>query len=190
MNVKVHVFALAALLTVASTGYAAQTFDVDQSHASVGFTISHLVISNVRGEFRDFEGQLVLDDEGNLTQISANIQVGSIDTGIQGRDDHLRGADFFNIEEFPQMTFVGTSISKNVIVGNLTIHGVTKEVKLPYEIKGPVKGPMGKTRIGFEASTVINRAEYGLTWNKAMETGGVVVGEEVNLMINLEAIQQ
>jgi len=105
----------------------------------------------------------------------------------------LRSADFFDVNNFPKISFKSKSVNRsagnNVLVGDLTIHGVTREVELPYKIKGPMKGPTGETRIGFEASTVINRKDYGLTWSKTLETGGIIVGEELELLIDLEAIK-
>jgi len=120
--------------------------------------------------------------------------VASIDTGITKRDDHLRSADFFDVNNFPKISLKSKSVKQsagnNILVGDLTIHGVTKEVELPYKIKGPVKAPTGETRIGFEANTVINRKDYGLTWNQTLEAGGVLVGEELELLIDLEAIEK
>lgn len=194
MKLKFFTIALIVSLVFVSTGYASQTFEVDPSHASVGFKIEHLVISKVKGAFKDFTATFVLDDEGRLNHASSKIKVSSIDTGITDRDDHLRSADFFDVNQYPEISFKSKGIRQsrrnNVLVGDLTIHGVTKEIELPYEIKGPVKGPTGETRIGFEASTGINRKDYGLTWNKALEAGGVLVGEELELLINLEAIKK
>jgi polyisoprenoid-binding protein YceI len=193
MKLKASILTVALSLTLAGTVVASQTFEIDTSHASIGFTVDHLVISKVRGDFRDFTGTIELDEQGAVQQVSSVIEVRSIDTGIQDRDDHLRGTDFFDIENYPQISFKSKNVlqdsGKNVLVGDLTIHGVTKEIALPFAIKGPVKGPYGKMHIGFEASTVINRKDYGLTWNKDMETGGLVVGEEIEIVINLEAIK-
>jgi len=193
LKYKFITFALMISFIIVNTGYTSQTYEVDPSHASIGFKIEHLVISKVKGEFRDFTATLVLDDEGLLKEASSNIKVTSIDTGITKRDDHLRSPDFFDVNVYPEISFKSKSVKQgagnNVLVGNLTIHGVTKEVELPYKIKGPVKGPQGKTRIGFEASTVINRKDYGLTWNMVLEAGGLVVGEELELLIDLEAIK-
>ena len=193
MKLNLFITALIASFIFVNTGVASQTFEVDPSHASIGFKIEHLVISKVKGDFREFSATLVLDDEGRLDEASSNIKVASIDTGITKRDDHLRGADFFDANQFPEITFKSKNVKQSegvdILVGDLTIHGVTKEVELPFTIKGPVKGPMGKTRIGFEASTIINRKDYGLTWNKVMETGGFVVGENLELLIDLEAIK-
>jgi len=194
MKLKFITLAIMISLIYANTGYALQNFEADPSHASVGFKIGHLVISKVKGEFRDFTAKFVLDDEGRLNQASSNIKVTSIDTGITKRDNHLRSADFFDVSKYPEIIFRSKSVRQsggnNVLFGDLTIHGVTKEVELPFTIKGPVKGPQGETRIGFEASTVINRKDYGLTWNKTLEAGGVIVEEELELLIDLEAIKK
>jgi len=194
MKLNSFTIALIASFIFVNTGVASQTFEVDPSHASIGFKIEHLVISKVKGDFREFSATFVLDDEGRLNEASSDIEVASIDTGITKRDDHLRSADFFDVSEYPKISFKSKAVRQNagnnVLVGDLTIHGVTKEVELPYKIKGPVKGPSGDTRIGFEASTIINRKDYGLTWNKTLEAGGVIVGEELELLIDLEAIEK
>jgi len=193
MKLKAGVLTVALSLILAGTVVASQTFEIDVSHASIGFTVDHLVISKVRGDFRDFTGTVELDEQGAVQQVSSVIEVRSIDTGIQDRDDHLRGTDFFDVENYPQISFKSKNVlhegGKNVLIGDLTIRGVTKEIAFPFAIKGPVKGPYGKTHIGFEARTVINRKDYGLNWNKIMETGGLVVGEEIEIVINLEAIK-
>ncbi len=194
MKLNSFITALIASFIFVNTGVASQTFEVDPSHASIGFKIEHLVISKVKGDFREFSATLVLDDEGQLNEASSDIEVASIDTGITKRDDHLRSADFFDVNKYPKISFKSKAVRQNagnnVLIGDLTIHGVTRQVELPYKIKGPVKGPMGNTRIGFEASTIINRKDYGLTWSKTLETGGVIVGEELELLIDLEAIEK
>jgi len=194
MKLKLFVTALIASFIFVNAGVASQTFEVDPSHASIGFKIEHLVISKVKGDFREFSATFILDDEGQLDEASSDIEVASIDTGITKRDDHLRSADFFDADQFPKISFQSKGIKQNagndVLVGDLTIHGVTRQVELLYTIKGPVKGPSGDTRIGFEASTVINRKDYGLTWNKTLEAGGLLVGEELELLIDLEAIEK
>ena len=194
MKWKIAILAVIVGYMLTSTATASQTYDIDKSHASVGFTVDHLVISRVRGDFREFSGSIEMDDEGQVQRVSATIEVQSIDTAIENRDNHLRSADFFDAEKYPQITFKSKEVRQNdgtsVLIGDLTIHGVTKEIALPFTLKGPIQGPSGKTRIGFEAGTVINRKDYGLNWSKTIETGGLVVGEEVELQINLEAIKQ
>lgn len=189
---KTSLLTMAMNLMFASAVLAAQTFEIDPSHASIGFTVDHLVISKVRGDFRDFSGTIELDDQGAVQKVSSAIEVKSIDTNIQNRDEHLKSADFFDAENYPKISFQSKSVrqdgGESVLIGDLTIHGVTKEIELPFSVKGPVKGPNGETRIGFQASTVINRKDFGMTWNKVLETGGLVVGEEVEISINLEAV--
>lgn len=193
MKLKTGLFTMAMSLMFAGAALAQQTYEVDTAHASVGFTVDHLVISKVRGDFRAFTGNIELDEQGAVQQVSSAIEVKSIDTGIQNRDEHLKSADFFDAENYPQISFQSKSIrqdgGKSVLIGDLTIHGVTKEIELPFSVKGPIKGPNGETRIGFQASTVINRKDFGMTWNKVLETGGLVVGEEVEISISLEAIE-
>ena len=192
MKLKTGLLAMAVSLMFTGTALAQQTYKIDPAHASVGFTVDHLVISKVRGDFRDFSGTIELDGQGAVQQVSSAIEVKSIDTGIQNRDEHLKSADFFDAENYPQISFQSKSVrqdgGKNVLIGDLTIHGVTKEIELPFSVKGPVKGPNGEMRIGFAASTVINRKDFGMTWNKVLEAGGLVVGEEVEIVISLEAI--
>ncbi|OGX35187.1 MAG: hypothetical protein A3C36_08010 [Omnitrophica WOR_2 bacterium RIFCSPHIGHO2_02_FULL_52_10] len=192
MKLKTSLLTMAMNLMFASAVLAAQTFEIDPSHASIGFTVDHLVISKVRGDFRDFSGTIELDDQGAVQKVSSAIEVKSIDTNIQNRDEHLKSADFFDAENYPKISFQSKSVrqdgGESVLIGDLTIHGVTKEIELPFSVKGPVKGPNGETRIGFQASTVINRKDFGMTWNKVLETGGLVVGEEVEISINLEAV--
>ena len=161
-------------------------FTVDKTHASIGFSISHLLISKVKGHFNDYEASLALDDDNQLLRAEATIQVNSIDTGIEKRDAHLLEADFFEAETFPTITFVSKEVRDDVIVGDLKIRDETREVELPYEIKGPITDPWGNTKLGFSASHTINRMDYGIAWNSQTETGGLVVGEDVELTIDME----
>jgi polyisoprenoid-binding protein YceI len=169
-------------------------FVVDKNHARIGFKVAHLVISKVHGSFGEFDATLHL--HGNeLAKASATIKVASIDTGNKDRDDHLRKADFFDAAKYPNITFHGKSTKKvdgkNIMVGDLTIRGKKKEIQLEYTLKGPVKDPFGgPARVGLEATATINRKDFGVEWNKALEAGGVVVGEEVKLVIDLEASQK
>ena len=171
-----------------------QTFAVDKTHADVGFKVKHLVISNVRGNFTDFDANLELDADNKLVSADATIKVDSIDTNNEKRDAHLKGEDFFDAANHPDITFVSKSVETRggteVIVADFTIRGVTKELVLPYKIQGPVNDPWGNTKIALQASTTINRTDYGLTWNAALETGGVVVGEDVELNIDVEFAKQ
>jgi len=164
---------------------AAEELTLDPAHSNIQFTVSHLMVSKVTGEFSEFSTDVKIED-GKLVEASATIEVDSIDTDNEKRDNHLKSADFFDAEKHPEITFESTKIEKDKLHGKLTIHGVTKEVALDYSFKGPVVDPWGNTKYGLNASTTIDRTEYGLNWNKALEAGGVVVGDEVEIDISLE----
>ncbi len=188
--------AIAAILSLAGI-VKADTYKIDPMHTTVGFSVAHLVISEVTGRFNEFEGELTVDPTSKtlVTEGKGVIQTKSIDTGIAKRDDHLRSADFFEVEKFPTITFTGsvvsgTAVNGAVFVGKFTMHGVTKDITAPVTIKGPITDPWGKTRIAFVAKTTVNRKDYGLTWNKMLEAGGVMVGEEVAIEIKAEAVKQ
>jgi polyisoprenoid-binding protein YceI len=175
----------------------ASTWEIDSAHSSAQFAVRHLMVSTVRGDFRKVSGAVNLDDKDpTKSTVDATIDVTSINTGIEKRDDHLKSPDFFDVAKYPSMTFKSKKIQsaggegKYKITGDLTLHGATKEVVLDFEgnLK-PVKDPMGKTRVGGMASTKLNRKDFGLTWNKALETGGVVVGDDVTVTIDLEMTQ-
>ncbi len=165
----------------------ATPFDVDIAHSSVGFKIKHLMISNVKGNFAEFSGSYDLE-EGKLKALEGTIKAASIDTGIDKRDDHLRSADFFDAAKFPEITFKMVSAVAGKMTGDLTIHGVTKSVTLDAEVSGTIKDPWGSERSSVSLSGTINRGDFGLKWNKALEAGGVVVGEEVTISVELEGI--
>lgn len=175
----------------------AAMYEIDPAHSSAQFAIRHLMVSTVRGDFRKVTG-IANVDEKDVTKstIEATIDVASIHTGIEKRDEHLRSPDFFDAAKYPTMTFKSKKIEKMgeeklKVTGDLTLHGTTKEVVLDFEGNlTPVKDPMGKTRIGGMATTKINRKDFGLAWNKALETGGVVVGDEVTITIDTELTQK
>jgi polyisoprenoid-binding protein YceI len=174
----------------AGSARAGTQYKVDAAHAYVGFEVSHLVISTVSGKFKEFDATLALDDAGQVAEAKATIKTASIDTGNAKRDDHLRSADFFDAEKNPEITFVRTGVHQEgqigALKGTLTMHGVSKDIELPFTLRGPVKDPWGATKLGLEASATIDRKDWGLTWNKVLEAGGVAVGEQVKLVINLE----
>ncbi len=191
---KKILFALGLMVcaTLAAPAVAA-TFTIDRAHSGVGFKVKHLMVSNVRGSFNDFAGTVVYDPaDPKSWQVEATIQATSIDTGDSKRDDHLRSADFFDVATHPTLTFKSTGVTANkdgtyLLTGDLTMHGVTKPVTLNLEANGMIKDPWGTTKAGFTATGKLNRTDFGLTWNKALETGGVVVGEEITLMLEVEA---
>lgn len=172
------------------------TWALDKAHSAAGFSVRHLMISNVRGEFRELAGSLSYDPlsiENN--SVSVTIDASSIDTREPNRDAHLKSADFFEVEKYPTLIFESTEWQhKNddelLVKGNLTMHGVTKEVTLNVERTPVVKDPWGGTRVGFTAKTKINRKDFGLGFNAVMETGGLVVGEEVTISLEAEFVKQ
>jgi polyisoprenoid-binding protein YceI len=182
----------ASTLLLNVSAHALDTYKVDPAHSSIGFSIDHMVIDTVHGRFRQFDGSITVDpDNGNaLKQAAATIQAGSIDTDVERRDTHLRSPDFFDAEKYPTITFEATAIDGQTLTGKFTMHGVTKEISMPFKIKGPVKDPMGNTHLSLEANTKINRKDYGLTWNKALEAGGLMVGEDVTIQINGSFVKQ
>ncbi len=184
MNLSTRIAALALLPFVVS----AEEMKIDKDHSEVQFSVSHMVISKTKGEFTEFDAAVVVEND-ELVSVKAEIPVSSIDTGNKKRDEHLRSADFFNVDEYPNMTFESTRIEDGKLHGKLTIMETTKEVALDLEFLGPVKDPWGNTRYGLNLSGEIDRTEFGLTWNAAMETGGVVVGETVSMTISIEVMK-
>jgi polyisoprenoid-binding protein YceI len=190
MNRKL--FAVAALATLAALPLRAETYSIDPGHSEVGFSVRHMV-TNVRGRFNDFSGTINMDPK-NLPKSSVEFRVKttSIDTAVPDRDKHLRSADFFDAEKYPEITFKSDSIApagkdKYNVTGTLTMHGVSKKVTLPVSFLGQAKDPWGGTRAGFETATTLNRKDYGIVWNKAIDNGGVLLGEDVKVEINIEA---
>ncbi len=176
---KLTVVVWIAFIAVTFCARAADTYKLDPAHTSVGFAISHLIISEVSGRFNDVAGEVTLDKDA-LTAAKATIQVKSVDTGIAKRDDHLRTPDFFDAAQFPTITFESMKVEKDKITGKFTMHGVTKEIAMPVTVKGPIKDPWGNTRIALSAETTLNRTDYGM---KSM----MGVGDEVKIKITSEA---
>lgn len=178
-----------------SSSVLAETFIVDPPHTQVHFSIQHLVVFKVRGSFNEFTGTIVADPEARtIASAEATIRTASINTRNEKRDNHLRSPDFFHADEHPEIHFKSTRISGSgdniTMVGNLTIRGVTREVVLQGGFLGSATGPMGNLRAGFEASGKINRRDFGLNWNNLTETGGVIVGDEVDIGLEVEAVKQ
>lgn len=188
------IFSAALTLSSLSLG---STWEIDTAHAAANFSVKHLTVSNVNGTLGDVTGKVEVDDKDvTKSKIEASVDVKGINTKQSKRDDHLRSPDFFDVEKFPTMTFKSTKIekgegSKLKISGDLTMHGVTKLVVLDGELTAEVANPFtaAKTR-GFSGSTTINRKDFGLTWNKAIETGGMIVGEEVKVSIEAEVVKK
>jgi polyisoprenoid-binding protein YceI len=181
-------------LTIGASLFAADTYTLDKPHTSIGFTVSHLVISSVHGSFRNFSGTLVYD-AADVTKSSVDVHIDatSISTGDDGRDNHLKSPDFFDVAKFPELTFKSTRIEKKgdgfVAYGPLTIHGVTKEVSVPFTVAGTIKDPWGKTHLAAQGGLTVNRKDYGLLWNKALESGGMLVGDDVKIELVVEAVK-
>lgn len=173
-------------MTALPEGLTPGTWTLDAAHTHVGFTIRHAGISRVRGEFGEVEGSLKVGESLEDSTFEATIQVPSISTGNAQRDDHLRSAEFFDAETYPTMTFTSTKVTSDELVGELTLHGVTKEVILDLDYEGAATDPFGIYRAGFEGETKISRKEFGLTWNAALEAGGVLVSDEVKISISAE----
>ena len=173
------------------------TYAIDPEHSSIQFKVRHLMVSYVKGVFHKVQGVIDVDDKDiTKSKVKVTIDTESINTGVAKRDEHLRSADFFDVIKYPAMTYVSKKVMKSgdgrlKVVGDLTLHGITREVVL--DVEGPsneIKDPWGKFRRGTSALTSINRKDFGLTWNKALETGGVVVGDEVIINLEVEMIRE
>lgn len=171
-------------------------WQIDYAHSEINFAVRHMMISKVRGGFNEWTGTVDFDPENPTnTTVDVTVQLASVDTGEQQRDDHLRSPDFFDVATYPEMRFKSTKVEQDdvnegLLYGELTIRGITKPVILDVEYAGQAKSPWGTTNAGFSATASINRKDWGLTWNQALETGGVLVGDKINIAIELELIQQ
>ena len=191
-----HLVSLLALALATGAAAAPSHWEIDPAHATVGFSIRHMMVSNVGGAFSKFTGSVDVDPADPTTAtVKADIDTASINTGNEKRDGHLRSPDFFDAAKFPTISFVSKKIEKNgdklKVTGDLTMHGVTHEVAL--DVDGPtdaVKDPMGHTRRGVSVSGKVNRKDWGLTWSKTMDGGGLVLGDEVKLNFELELVEK
>ena len=174
--------------------YITGTWKLDPSHSEVSFTVKHLMISKVRGVFETFDVTIVTAENPHDSTIEATIDVASVNTGNEGRDNHLRTSDFFLVEEHPTMTFVSTSFDGEPddfsVTGDLTLRGVTKSVVLKGEFGGIITDGYGNTRAGATATTTINRRDFGVNWNAALEAGGMTLGDDVTITLDLQVILQ
>jgi polyisoprenoid-binding protein YceI len=171
------------------------TFVIDPSHTTIGFVARHLMVAKTRGRFTDFKGSITISSDPLQSSAEATIQAASITTADDTRDGHLRSGDFLDAEKFPTLTFRSTGIvghkgSSYKLAGELTIRGVTRPVVLDVELEGLATDPWGNSRAVFTASTEIDREEFGITWNQALETGGVLVGKKVKIELEVEAVRQ
>lgn len=184
-------------MTATTTDFRALTgsYTLDPAHTRLGFVTRHAMVTKVRGAFNEFEGSTTIDGEDpSKSTVTIAVKAASVDTRNGQRDGHLRTNDFLEVDTYPQITFVSTSVDHDggndfQVTGDLTIKNVTKAVTIPLEFQGAAKDPFGNDRIGFEGSLAINRSDYGVNFNAALETGGVLVGEKVTLEFEISAIK-
>jgi polyisoprenoid-binding protein YceI len=190
---KTLLIAVPALMAV-TPALAAETYTVDKSHATVLFEVRHFM-TDVAGRFEDFEGTIRIDrEQPERSSVEFTIRTASIDTSEPKRDEHLRSADFFDAATHPEITFRSTAVrpageDRYEVTGTFTMRGATKTITLPVRVLGELQDPWGNDRIGFGTSTTLNRKDYGISWNKALDQGGFVLGDEVRVRINLEAVK-
>lgn len=172
----------------------AGTYTIEHDHSEVGFQVRHAGIAKVRGKFTEYDGTIVIAEDVTQSAAEVTMQTASIFTGSEARDNHLRSADFFDAENNPTVTFRSAEVRVDgddlALVGDLTINGVTRPVELDVEYNGAATDPFGYQRIGFEAKTKVNRKDFGLTWNAALETGGVLVSDQVTIQLEVSAVKQ
>ena len=188
---------LGLVLALPAVSHAADTYDIDATHASAAFSVKHMMVTNVRGEFSNLSGTVVIDDKNpSKSVVNVEIDASTIDTRNEKRDGHLKSPDFFDVAKYPKVTFKSTKVKKAgkgklKVTGDLTMRGVTKSITL--DVEGPtaeMKSPWGQSVRGVYATATINRKDWGLTWNKGLEAGGLLVGEEVKIIIDVELIKQ
>jgi polyisoprenoid-binding protein YceI len=165
------------------------TWTVDASHSEIGFVARHLMVTKVRGQFKAFEGEVKVGQPIEGSSVSATVQIDSIDTGSADRDAHLRSADFFDVANHATMTFNSTEVTADSLKGDLTIKGITRPVEFALEYNGIATDPWGNAKAGFEAETEINRKDWGLEWNVALEGGGVLVSEKIKLKLDIQLVK-
>ncbi|MDO8106489.1 YceI family protein [Isoptericola sp. b441] len=180
-------------MTTLATAAPAGTWQIETSHSHASFAVRHAGISKVRGSVAIVEGTVLLTEDVTGSSVSATLDPATIDTRDAKRDGHLRSADFFDTEQFPTWTFTSTSVEEGgsglLVHGDLTLHGVTRRATLDVELNGAATDPFGTSRVGFSATTRINRKDFGLTWNAALETGGVLVSEMVDISLEIEGVK-
>jgi polyisoprenoid-binding protein YceI len=189
-------FLVAMLIIVSTLTFSQTTWTVDKAHSKVGFSVTYLVITDVQGYFKDYDAQITSEgDDFSTANIELKVNTSSIFTDNDKRDNHLRSDDFFNAEKYPQMVFKGKSMKKvgdkkYKLIGDFTIRDVTKQITLDVTYNGTVKDPWGNTKAGFKVTGEIDRFDYNLKWDKSIETGSLVVGKEVELVIDLQLVKK
>jgi polyisoprenoid-binding protein YceI len=192
--VKIRKSILFLALALTASLACADDYKIDKGHSEVGFTAKHLMITNVRGRFTDYEGSITYDPKDiTKSAVKVAIKTASITTDNESRDNDLRNSEFLDVAKFPEMTFTSTKVEKRgsqlVLTGDLTIKGVTKRVEIPFTFSGPINDPWGNQRIAGEGSTTINRRDYGVTYNQKMKDGSAVVGDEVKINLSVEGVK-
>lgn len=180
--------------TAVIPGYRAGTWQVDAAHSSVGFAVRHMMVSKVRGSFTEFDATIVIGDQPTESSVTANINLASITTANEQRDGHIRSADFFDVEQYPTMSYRSTAVAADGgdwrVDGELTLHGVTRAVPLKLELNGFSPDPYGGQRVGFSATASLNRRDFGIDISLPMDGGGVVVGDKIDITLDIEAVLQ
>jgi polyisoprenoid-binding protein YceI len=195
VQLKRALFNFVLVVACCAATFAADTYTIDPVHSSVAFSVQHLVISRVSGNFLDFSGTIVYEEKDpSKSSVEVHIKTASVDTRNQKRDEDLRSDEFFNAAKFPEITFVSNRIEKTgdgyIAHGPLTIHGVSKDIALPFSISGTIKDPWGNTRLGAQGGLTINRKDFGLSYSKTIESGGLMVGDEVKIELAVEAVKK
>ncbi|MBN2384522.1 YceI family protein [bacterium] len=193
MSPKSLILVIVLGFSLIEPAFALEKYVVDPDHSNVVFTVRHLIIAKVQGEFTDFSGSIMYDQtDPSHWDISGSIQVSSIDTNQAKRDAHLRGPDFFDVAKYPEITFKSKNIVKKddsyLATGLFTMHGVTKEIQVPFRISGTIVDPWGNKRMALEAELTLDRLEYGVNFNQALEAGGLLVSNEVDIHLSIELV--
>jgi polyisoprenoid-binding protein YceI len=195
MRYRTLIVSVLFVLWLASATFAADKYELDPVHTRIGFSVRHLMINNVAGRFMDFTGSIPYDEQDiTKSAVSVKIQAASVNTENKTRDDDLRSPNFFDAAKYPEITFQSSRVEKQgdgyVCVGTLTMHGVSKEIAIPFTITGKIKDPWGNTRIGLEGGVKIDRRDWGLTYSKTLDNGGLIVGNDIKIDLNVEAVKK
>ncbi len=195
MHSTIKLLTAIACLSVFGSAQAGDIYQIDPVHSSITFSVRHLVISKVNGRFDEFTGTIDYDEKDiSKSAAELSISTASVDTDNEERDQHLKGEEFFEVGKYPKMTFKSKRIEKKgdkmIAVGDLTLHGVTREIEIPFEFGGKIVDPWGKTRIALEGSATLDRTQFGLKWSKTMDNGGLMVGNEIKIALSVEAVKQ
>jgi len=194
MRRSIIVLTLILQLIPASTTLAADKYTIDPAHCHIGFSVRHLVINNIRGRFTDYEGSISYDEQDiTRSSVEITIKAQSVNTDVQPRDEHLRTSEFFDVARFPDITFKSTRVEKRgcgfAAIGIFTMHGVAKEITIPFKINGK-SNFQGGTHLGVEGTVVIDRRDFGMSWSATLDNGGLVVGNDVTIELNIEAVKR